>query len=92
MLSAEIPAVSRIDARRDVERCDDGSMSGFLFQFLVAEVLRFVLQKHDLIHQVIGLEHRIELPRDGPGECAFEQRRDALALSGDHTADHVLQE
>jgi hypothetical protein len=50
-----------------------------------------MLQKRDLIHQVVGLERRVELLRDGLCEGAFEQRRDALALRGDHPAGHVLQ-
>ena len=50
-----------------------------------------MLQKRDLIHRVVGLEHRVELLRDGFCEGTLEQRRDALALRGDHPAGHVLQ-
>nr|WP_238328197.1 hypothetical protein [Paraburkholderia mimosarum] len=57
----------------------------------MAEILRLVLEKRDLIHRVVGFEHRIKLLHDGLREGATEQRRDALAFCGDRLPDHVLQ-
>ena len=62
----------------------------FAPQFLVTEVLRFVLQCADPVHAFVGFEKHCQLLADRRCHVFVQQLRNPSALTLDHTADHFL--
>ena len=64
---------------------------GFAPQFLVTEVLRFVLECADPVHAFVGFEKHCQLLVDRRCHAFVQQLRNARTLTLNHTTDHFLQ-